>query len=242
MPYVKQTVYAGKTIEVHKYYSSRYGRQTSPNRRPHTEPTPDDVAEVNRQHAISKLRGLLNANFEFGDIHSVFTYRREERPEDAEEAKKRYRKLMRDLKKAYAAHEIELKYIAVTEYENTAIHHHIVLKNIDIAVLRSCWAYGKVLISVLDDTGQYGKLAEYLIKETDKTSKKKGGLYKKRWNASQNLTKPVIKREIVSAKSWKQEPKPVKGYRLWKDAGTQFNRIDIYTGSPRQDYIMVRLE
>lgn len=241
MPYVKQTVYAGKTIEVHKYYSSRYGKKTSPNRRPHTDPTPDDVAQVNRQNAISRLRRLINANFGFGDIHAVFTYRREERPQSEAEAKKIYKKLMRDMKKAYAALGIEFKYIVVTEYENAAIHHHVVLKNIDVSVLRSVWNHGKVLISVLDDTGQYGKLAEYLIKETDKTSKKKGALYKKRWNASQNLKQPVVKREIIGAGSWRKEPKPIKGYRLWKSDG-EYDKIDEYTGLPRQDYIMVRLE
>lgn len=241
VPYVKRTVYAGKTIEVHKYYSSRYGRQTSPNRKPHMNPTPIPVAEINRQNAIAKLRGLLNTNFEFGDIHAVFTYRKEDRPQTIDEAKKRYAKLMRQLKKAYKKAGVEHKYIAVTEYENTAIHHHIVLKNIDVCFIKECWRWGKVMMTVLDNTGQYSKLAEYLIKETDKTSKNLDAVYKKRWNASQNLTKPKVKREIVSANSWKEEPKPIKGYFLWKD-NTAYNTIDQYTGSPRQDYIMVKLE
>ncbi len=242
MPYIKKTVYAGKTIEVHKYYSSRYGNKTNPNRQPHINTTPDDMAEVNRQQASAKLRGLLNANFEFGDIHAVFTYRKEDRPSDIEEAKKRYSKLMRELKKAYKKAGIEHKYIAVTEYANAAVHHHIVLKNIDVSCIRSCWQWGKVMITVLDESGQYGKLAEYLIKETDKTSKQPDAMYRKRWNASQNLTKPIVKREIINAKGWRDEPKPIKGYRLWKDQNTAYNTVDQYRGSPRQDYIMVRLE
>lgn len=242
MPYIKQTIYAGKTVEVHKYYSSRYGKRTSPNRRPHTEPTPEDVAEVNRQQAIKKLRGLLNANFCGGDLHTVFTYRKENRPKDEEEAKKILKKLMRELKKQYAKAGVPFKYISVTEYENKAIHHHLVLKKIDVDRLQRVWGImGRVRITPLDDTGQYGKLAEYLIKETDKTAKK-GGLYKKRWNASQNLIKPVIVREVIQAKKWRTEPKIPKGFYLWKDDTTELNSIDRYTQLPKQDYIMVRLE
>lgn len=240
MPYIKQTIYAGKTVEVHKYYSSRYGKRTSPNRRPHTDPTPEDVAEVNRQHAVRKIRGLVNANFCGGDLHVVFSYRRDNRPEK-EEAKRNLKKLMRDLKKTYAKEGIVFKYICVTEYENTAIHHHIVLKKIDVNLLRKAWPHGKVLITVLDDSGQYGKLAAYLIKETDKTAKK-GGLYKKRWNASQNLDKPVIVREIIQAKKWRTEPKIPKGFYLWKDDTMELNSVDCYTQLPKQDYILVRLE
>lgn len=238
MPYIKQTVYAGKTVEIHKYYSARYGLPTKPNRNPHTQPSTEQMQEINRKHAVTKLRHLLNSNFEFGDIHAVFTYRKEDRPSDIQTAKKRYSKLMRELKKAYKKAGVEHKYIAVTEYENTAVHHHIVLKNIDVTLLRSCWEWGKVLISVLDETGQYGGLAEYLIKETDKTSKRPDGMYKKRWNASQNLTKPVIKREVVNAKSFREDPKPLKGYRLWKDS-EPYNTLNLYNGSPRQDYIMI---
>ncbi len=240
MPYVKQTIYAGKTVEVHKYFSSRYGVRTSPNRQPHQQPTPEEVAEVNKQQAIKKLRGLLNANFQGGDIHAVFTYKRENRPASAEEAKKILKKLMRELKKQYKQAEIEFKYICVTEYENAAIHHHIVLKKIDVDMLRKSWAMGKVMITVLDDTGQYGKLAEYLIKETDKTAQK-GGLYRKRWNASQNLIKPVIVREVIEAKKWRNEPKIPKGYYLWKDDKKDINSVDSYSQLPKQDYILVRL-
>lgn len=241
MPYIKKTVYAGKTVEIHKYYSSRYQMPSKPNRSPNANATSDDVAEVNRRHAVAKLRGLLNANFEFGDIHAVFTYRKDERPKDVQEAKKRYSKLMREMKKAYKKAETEFKYIAVTEYESAAVHHHVVLKNIDVTVLRSCWQWGKVLISVLDDSGQYGALAEYLVKETDKTMKKSDAMYRKRWNASQNLTKPRIKKEIIKAKSWRDEPKVPKGYYLFKSKD-EINTVDKYTGSPRQDYILVRLE
>lgn len=241
MPYIKQTIYAGKTVEVHKYYSSRYGKRTSPNRRPHTDPTPEDVAEVNRQQAIKKLRGLLNENFGSGDLHVTFTYRKENRPADAEEAKQILKKLMRDLKKTYTKAGIVFKYICVTEYENVAIHHHIVLKKIDVECIQRAWSKGRVRISVLDDTGQYGNLAAYLVKETDKTAKK-GGLYKKHWNASQNLDKPVIVREVIQAKKWRTEPKIPKGFYLWKDDTTELNSVDCYTQLPKQDYILVRLE
>ncbi|MBQ6873869.1 MAG: hypothetical protein IJO24_06205 [Clostridia bacterium] len=240
MPYIKQTIRAGKTIEVHKHYSARYGKGTQ-GRKKHQNKTSEKAAEVNRQQAIKKLRGLLNANFVDGDIHAVFTYAKDKRPSDSAEAKKEYSKLLRELKKAFAKANKEFKYVSATEYKNKAIHHHFVLPNIDVNLLRKAWKNGKVLITVLDTDGQYGNLAEYFVKETEKTAKERDGLYKKRWNASQNLTKPIIITEIINARAFRAEPKAIKGYRLWKEKGCNFNSVDEY-GLLRQSYIMVRLE
>lgn len=242
MPYIKRTTYAGKTIRVDKYYSSRYGKKIA--RGPRQEVTDEAQQERNRQNAIRRLNAVLNCNFKDGDLHVTFAYMRENRPQSIEEAKKNYRALMRALAKAYAKAGVEFKYIAVTEYENKSIHHHIVLPKIDVSVLQKCWPFyqrGKVLISPLNTDGEYYKLAEYLVKETDKTAKKKGSMFKKRWNPSKGLKQPVIVREIIEARRFRTEPKLKKGYYLKKDVDFDLNSFDDM-GLPRQSYIMVRME
>lgn len=239
MPYIKRTTYAGKTIRVDKYYSSRYGKQIQ--RGPRAESTDEAQQERNRQNAIRRLNALLNCNFEDGDFHVVFTYRQDDRPKSADEAKKAYGELMKKLKKAYTKAGFEFKYIAVTEYESKSIHHHLILKKVDTGVILKCWKRGKAHITILDTDGEYYKLAEYLVKETDRTAKKKGGLFKKRWNASKGLKQPIIVREIIEAKNFKKDPKIKKGYYLSKNIDFEINSYDDY-GMPKQSYIMIRRE
>lgn len=241
MPYIRRTTYAGKTIRIDKYYSSRYGKQVTKGER--QEVTDEKQEERNRQNAIRRLNALLNCNFVDGDFHCTFTYQIKNRPGSVEEAKKNYSMLMRALGKAYRKEGKEFKYIAVTEYQSKSIHHHIVLPRIDVTVLQKCWPFperGKVLISPLNTDGEYYKLAEYLIKETDKTFKA-GGMYGKRWNASKGLKQPVVVREIIEAKHFTNEPKPLKGYYIKKDVDFELNSCDDY-GIPKQSYIMVKIE
>ncbi len=236
--YIKETIIAGKTIEIHKYHSATYGRAPAP--KPKTNISSGALRERNRRNAVKKLRGLLNANFKDGDWHCVFTYKKEVRPENAERAKKCYRQLMDRLKRAYNREGREFKYIAVTEYENTAIHHHIVLPYADTHLISSCWKFGMVRYTPLQTDGQYGKLAEYLVKETDKTMNLPGGIYRKRWNGSKNLIKPIIKKEVIDAAAFSKAIKPKKGYRI--DYNQEYNEFyEDEFGYVRQDYIMIKL-
>ncbi|MEG1614391.1 MAG: hypothetical protein RR343_02780, partial [Oscillospiraceae bacterium] len=70
MPYVQLTVKAGKTIEVFKYFSTRYGN-SSTNRGLRDKQTPEQQIKVNRDHAERNLRWLINENFGENDIHLV---------------------------------------------------------------------------------------------------------------------------------------------------------------------------
>ena len=57
--------------------------------------------------------------------------------------------------------------------------------------------------SPLDDSGQYGELAEYLVKETDK-SRKLRGKYCRRFSCTKNIVRPQPKVEIISAAEWRR--------------------------------------
>lgn len=237
MPYIKEIAITGKVKEVCKKYSARYGRKDIA-RSQNVNITPEDVKKVNQRNAETKLRRLINTNFGYNDIHLVLTYRKGERP-TPQESKKYLEKFLRDLRKLYRQYGIELKYISVTEYKNKAIHHHLVINSFDMREITPLWPYGRARPTFLDDTGQYGQLASYLIKETSKTFELEDAPYGKRWNQSRNLKKPDIKTTVINRNSWRKEPKPDKGYYLEKDK--TFSGVSEITGYKYQFYSMVLL-
>ena len=235
MPYIKRTVVAGDVVFIKKYYSARYGRKNLSVRAAKNAESSKQMQSINERNAIEKLTWLINTNFERGDLHVTFTYAG--KCPTVEEAEENLRKLNRKLRKAYKEAGKEHKYVEVTEYENTRIHHHVVLKNIDIDILQDAWEHGSLHVRPLYSWGDFTSLAEYLVKETKKTFRNRE-IKRKRWNASKNLKKPEIKREIVDADSWTKTPKALAGYYIETDS--------IYTdltdeGYPYQSYKMIKI-
>lgn len=237
MPYYEKTVIAGWTMERMKIYSARLGRKGIIREKNHL-PTPEDVQEVNRRNAESNLRWTINTNFRENDIHLVLTYIKGLRP-PPEQAKIYLERFLRNLRSLFRKHGKTLKYITVTEYLNKAIHHHLVISGIDMREVTLLWPYGRARPTYLDDTGQYGQLAAYLIKETEKTFRLPDAPYRKRWNSSRNLEKPVVKIKEINRNSWRKEPKAPKGYLIEKDKTV--NGVSDITGYPYQFYSMVQI-
>lgn len=237
MPYVKKTVKAGKTVEIFKYHSARYKSTKNNTRRKNHTTTSTTQQRVNQEMSEQKLRWLMNANFSEGDIHLVLTYKQELRP-TAEDAVKHLRNYLRRIDRVYTKLGLEFKYITVTEYENAAIHHHLVLPSIDFRLLQDKWPFGRVRPTLLYGDN-FGNLASYFIKETSKTFNKEEGCFGKRWNASKNLKQPKITREVIRADSWQMVPKALKGYQIIKDSVRDFVTEDGYMS---QFYEMRRIE
>ena len=242
MPYFKTTIRAGKTIEVHKGYVKRQGVSIRGGKQ---KVTPEEMDKINEMNARRKLKIKINANFGEGDPFVTLTYRKGERP-SKEEAKERIKALLKELRKIYKKQGSELKYINVTEYENKAIHHHLILndlKNGNIAkIINTLWIYGRPNYKYLDSSGQYKDLADYLIKETSKTYKKnkeEGKGHKQRYSCSKNLVMPEPKTEIIKANKWTADPKPIKGYYV--DQDSVFNGIDPFTGREYQRYTLIEI-
>ena len=236
--YIRRTVTCGKVVEVEKYYAPTFGR-SGRRRAPRTAPTPEDVARVNERNAVNRLRWLINANFGPGDLHAVLTYRREDRP-DEKEARRRLQRCLRLLRKAAKGAGAELRYIHATEYKRRAIHHHMIMSGVTLAQLQEAWPWGRVHVTPLDASGEYGTLAAYMVKETRSTFADGSAPFAKRWCASRNLTQPVIKKEIVHAESWRKVPRALKGYILVPDSVEV--GVHEVTGQPWQRYWMRRIE
>jgi len=217
----------------------RYGKKNIP-RSQNINSTSEAVKKVNERQAETKLRNLLNANFGYKDIHLVLTYKKESRP-TPEQSRIYLEKFMRDLRKLYKHEGKELKYISVTEFNNKAIHHHLVINKFDdLSKLMDLWSYGQPRPTFLYNTGEYSQLASYLIKETSKTFNSNEKIYGKRWNSSRNLVKPKITRRIIHRKEWRKEPKDSKNWVL--DKKSLYNGFHEVTGYEYQFYSMVRRE
>lgn len=236
MPYIQRVVWAGNTVEVKKYFSTQYGKKNQ-QRGIREKPTPEEQMRVNEDHAEEKLRWLISTNFKETDIHLVVTYFKDIRP-DIETALKQRQNMLRRFARVYEKQGLEFKYIAVTEYKNKAIHHHLIINQIDVALLQKKWPYGKLRPTYLDN--DYAKLAAYLIKETSKSFRDEDCPITKRWSASRNLKKPKIKKQIIKANKWNDIPKPIKGYYI--DTDSIYNGQHKFTGHPYQTYVMKRIE
>lgn len=204
MAYCKKTILAGKTLEIEKYHRAGQGKNSI--RQPKAQLSSEEQQKRNEALAIRKLTWEINGNFGPGDYHLTLTYR-DPAPEP-EEAKKQLAKYLRRLRGAYRAAGKELKYIAVTEYKYQRIHHHLIVNRIDLGVLTGLWERGQVRAAILDKTGSYWRLAEYLVKETRRSFSGAPGTLagKRRWTPSKNLKRPEPKVEEVQSGGYRKEP------------------------------------
>lgn len=252
MPYIERVTKAGKTIEVERYYSSRY-RKKGIARGDKVKPTKEAQKKVNTRKAERTLRLLLNENYKDGDLHIDFGYIRKkgEAARTKEEMRKDANIFLRELRKEYKKAGTELKYIHVMEVgEKGARHHHLVINQpgIDTRIIQTAWkkAYpenSKIHFHPLDTNGDYSRLAAYLIKYTDKTVGTEEALQGKRWNCSKNLRRPEPEYRVITDRNqFTAEPKPLKGYYIDKDSIQVGIHSPEYYGYGFLRYRMVRLE
>lgn len=252
--YIRKTWKAGRTVEVKKTYSARYGRKIP--RGENIAHTREAQERVNYKNAVDELRRVLNANYHPGDWHAVFTYPNN-KPPSPQQAKRDMDAFIPLLRKLYRQLGVELKYVQPTEYKHKRVHHHMVIPNLPggMKPVKRLWKQllaetyytekeremGEPLHlrfpwSPLDDSGQYGELAEYLIKETDKSRNDPDAICKRRYRQSRNLIHPKPVVEIIDAKTWRKEAAQRKGYYIDKSAS--FNGVS-EDGLPMQETIYV---
>lgn len=241
----KQIEYkAGITVEVIKCMP-RGCRKGEVRIRDPIKKTREEMAEANLRQAARKLARKINANFKPGDWHLTLTYRKTARP-DPQEAQENLKKLLKDLRKIYRKCGFELKYIYVTEYESKSIHHHVIINNVNDGkkttsdYVRQLWRdKGSPKFVPLYEDGEYRKLADYFIKETEKTFRKPDSPVRQRYACSRNLINPKPQSRIRKTKTmWKMDPKPRPGYYI--DQETLYNGVD-KLGYPYQRYVMIKL-
>ena len=243
--YEKVTCRIRDKIEVSKHYSGRYGAPGMA-RKEKKKPTPEEMAKQNHWRRCRDLRRLIELNFQPGDWHVTLTCRQGERP-DKEEAPKVIRDFLAKLRQGYKKRGWELKYVITCEVgDRGAVHWHMVINSLsDLEtdthkLIGEYWKRGRAYFSALDESGEYGKLAEYMVKEASKRIDKGETVEKMSYSRSRNLIKPKEKRERVRATAWKKEPKIPEGWELVP--GSLINATNKYTNLPYQHYTIRRKE
>lgn len=211
--FYRDTIVAGKTIIRTLKAVARVNTETQ-KRRPKTNPTSEAVRRINFRNAVKVLTAKLNHNFKPGDYHLVLTYAE---PIDPEEARSCLEKFLNNLRGFCRRRNIDFKWVAVTEYEHTRIHHHVIMSGIDLEEITKRWKYGYVKPTLLDDTGNYYRLAEYLLKETEKTFRNDNSPQKRRYSCSRNVAMPEVKREKIAGREVYHDIHPPKGYSVDED-------------------------
>lgn len=237
--YIKTTYIAGNSIEVYKTRSGRVGKMI-PRQKGRLNPTPEKMAEINERNAIDHLRRIITHNFRNGDLHLVCKYPRGKSPPPLE-SKKHMDRFLRDLRQLYKNWGTTLKYIHVTEYKKTSTHQHLIINDIRIPLkaISVLWEWGSVNATTLYSEPDFEKLAHYFVKETKNAFRDPDAPSKRRWNQSRSIRQPVKKVEIVGAKEWREEPRPIKGYYI--DTDSVRNSVSEETGYPTQFYRMYRV-
>lgn len=250
MPYVERITRAGKTIEVDRFYTSRWKKQGI-KRSDKVKPTTEAQKKANTRKAERTLRLILAENYQDGDLHIDFGYIRKQGQahRTRDEMRKDADVFLRELRKVYKAAGQELKYVHVMEIgDKGARHHHLVINYIDTRLVQACWkkAYAgnsKIHFHPLDTNGDYSRLASYLIKYTDKTVGTEEALQGKRWNSSKNLRRPEPEYRIITNRNqYYTEPKAIKGYYVDKDSVKVGVHSEEFYGYGYLSYRMVRLE
>jgi len=242
--YIKTTCRIRDRIEVTKHYDLRYGAPGYP-REERSKPSPQEMVRQNLWKRCQYLRRLIELNFGPGDWHVVLTCRPEERP-DPEEAPDVIRKFRDKLRAAFKKRGWELKYIITCETgKRGAVHWHMIVNDCHdgtestASLIRQLWIRGRPYFSPMDESGEYGKLAEYIVKETADRIKNQETTEKLSYMPSRNLIKPVERKKKVEGRSWRRIPKAPKGWELVK--GSLVNGVNKYNGLPYQYYTIRRI-
>lgn len=208
-------------IEVEQVQASMFGNHNSRSGR--GSPTLEEVKKVNQRMVAKKLRRLIDANFEPGDIYLTLTYRDLEK-RTLEEAKKDLEKFMNKLKYRYRKRGEVFKWIKTTGIrQRGAAHHHIIFNNIEginyIKELAKIWPFGTVTVKALYEDGRYMALAEYFVKhkQENEDETKENQINARAYSCSRNLRHPRVKRIVIKESTIMRAPKVPTGYRLEMD-------------------------
>ncbi len=229
----------GKRVEIEEVYSARFEKDIPNGKR--VKATAEEVKRINERNRIKKLRRLIYENFSDEDWHLTLTYQKDKRP-NPEQAKEFLDKFIKKMRKEHKKQGKKFKWIAVTEFYNKAIHHHLIINDYDFTVklVKELWIYGSPNFSGLYKNDDYEALAVYLIKETSKSKSDPDIKNKPTYRASRNLRKPKETTKIISSKNFLKPPKPPRGWYIEKS--TYQEGVNKINNKPFRYYTLIKTE
>lgn len=238
--YRRYTTVAGKTLLVRKTDSCRIKTEKHIQRKAKMNPTSEAVAKINMINQERELTAKINANFVPGDLWLTLSY-----PEvfGIDLCMHEIKKFKRNIYNLAKKRGIKYKII-----ESTGIgqkkgkpHHHIVISGaITRDMIIKYWPEEHVHIEYLWESGNYNRVAKYMLKNAHQ-SKDERGKFSKAYRCSRNVKAPKVKVEEMKrpAAYDPEDIKPHEGYYIDRDS------IRVYehpiTGAPCIEYIEVSL-
>ncbi|MEN6387227.1 MAG: hypothetical protein ABFD79_18765 [Phycisphaerales bacterium] len=216
MPYIESTITAGKVKDITKYHTAKYKSPKRP-KAENQNTTPERQAKTNERYSQKKLDLLINANFSENDLYLTLTYGNQKEEPEPKEAKKYLEKYIRKIRTLYKKMGVTLKYIAITEHKKRRIHHHLLINQIGIGInhIKKFWEHGFSKIQLYaGEPEDAERIANYFIKESGNAFNEDEKVHGLRWNSSKNLIHPLPVKKVVHASSWREIPKPPKGYYI----------------------------
>ncbi|MDO4284101.1 MAG: hypothetical protein Q4C60_02085 [Eubacteriales bacterium] len=214
MPYIREECRAGRTLEICKYHSARYGKPGTRGERRGS--STEAMRAANARKSEKELRRALNANFRDGtDALITLSWRRGKEPAGSREAVREMQLFFRGLGRDYKKAGKVLKYAYTLEIGARGSRHaHAVISSADLQEITGRWKKGAVNVVPLHSGGQYAKIAAYFVKYSIRTEKTEGRKIGRRFYASKNLIRPQARKEIVQARTFSERIRPRAGYYL----------------------------
>lgn len=235
----KRTTYdCGRVIDVQCYYPGNYGAPGM-KRAIRQKRTPEDIARQNHTNRVNKVKRLIIMNFRDGDWHLTLNYRKGERPETIEEAKKNLNEFLGKVRKELKKAGYTFRYIGVTEIgkKGQALHHHLIIENLDgiVDLVKRAWTKGNTFWSAMYEDGDFEQLASYIVKKETKV-----GSWNTYTRSRRNLQEPIKESETMKRKHWPEKPWVKKGYELIQKS--LYEGLNPVTGYPYRHYSIRKIE
>lgn len=237
--YKRYTTVAGKTLMIRKTDSSRIKTEKG-KRKAKTNPTSEAVAKINKINQERRLTAAINSNFAPGDLWITLSYAE---IHDIEYCMKRIAKFKRNLRNLAKKKGIVYKIIesAGIGQKKGKPHHHIVISgSITRDMIIRYWPEEYVHVEVLWSSGNYQRVAKYMLKNAYQ-SKGERGKYSKAFRSSVNVVIPQTREEEMKRPA-NYDPEviaPHVGYYIDQDSIRMYEHP--ITGAPCIEYIEVSL-
>ncbi len=257
MAYWKDTWTFSNSIEYEYKFAGKYGAKGE-KRKNKKKATPEQIKKQNQSNREKRMRRLIKANFDPGDLWNTLKHPAGTR-KPFMEVEKDLKKFLATMRKRYKNLDTPFKFILRMEIgEKGGIHIHILINRIwgqdtDI-LIQDAWAHG-VTGGVVDwetirEAGGYKKLANYIVKQPNEEEYEQLSLFEEsekrkllRSSTSRNLIRPEPERDHYRRWTLKriieEGPKPTPGFYIDKESihhGT--NR---YTGMSYLQYTECRI-
>lgn len=248
MAYVRDRYQLKNGIEVCEHHMSGCRPAWMP-RQKRRKPTPEEMEKANQREKIRRTRRLMLNNFDEGDLYVTLTYRKEERPEDMDQAKRDFTRFMGMVKRRFQKAGADPRWIRnIEQGTRGGWHAHLLIGNeaaLDVeGILTEVWekkmGLGRVISERTYMDGGFRNLSAYMAKE----ARKNDGTLRTSFSTSRNLIRPERERTEYVRRSairedgtWKEIVAP-DGYYLDTDSvETWENPV---TGYPCRRYMLLK--